>query len=284
MLGLDSGISNISARRRSGPLAITYDFTSGSLPPGVALSRASVAKRVNAAGLLESVLADMPRFDHDADSLLPRGLLVEPAATNLVLQSSDIGQAPWIRSNCIATGNSIAGPDGVTRGGWALGNGYVYQDFAVTSGAIYTTSIWIRANFTATIGLRNLNNPDTVSRTIGPQWQRISVSGVAAGTSCRFLLDNRTVSGFGTFGLEVFLWGAQVESGAMATSPISTAAARADRSADVVGLLPISGSRDVQVTYDDGSMDRIVAQTITSGWWPMLSRPRVRKMTLRATI
>lgn len=51
-------------------------------------SRSSTATRFNASGALEVVESGQPRFDFDPVTLLPRGLLIEEARTNLVLNSA----------------------------------------------------------------------------------------------------------------------------------------------------------------------------------------------------
>lgn len=56
------------------------------LPP-IAFTRASAATRVNAAGLIETVPSDAPRFDHDPMTGARLGLLIEEARTNYLLNS-----------------------------------------------------------------------------------------------------------------------------------------------------------------------------------------------------
>lgn len=45
------------------------------------------ATRTNSAGQIEEVAANTPRFDYDPATLLPRGILIEDAGTNLLLNS-----------------------------------------------------------------------------------------------------------------------------------------------------------------------------------------------------
>ncbi|HEU0223729.1 MAG TPA: Ig domain-containing protein, partial [Paracoccaceae bacterium] len=52
-------------------------------------SRASTASRLTSAGIIEIVVENGPRYDH-APSGTPLGLLVEPAATNWLLQSEEL--------------------------------------------------------------------------------------------------------------------------------------------------------------------------------------------------
>jgi hypothetical protein len=47
-------------------------------------TRASIATVVNSQGLVETVPADAPRFDHDPVTLAPKGLLLKESRTNLL--------------------------------------------------------------------------------------------------------------------------------------------------------------------------------------------------------
>ncbi|MCA1338150.1 hypothetical protein [Pseudooceanicola marinus] len=282
MLGTTCTFAGLAARR-GGPYPLArFEFTGTSLPGGVTLTRTSPALRVNAAGQHESLAADIARFDHDPLTLATRGLLIEPAATNLLLHAADFSEAAWTRSAASLSGGSVTGPEGTSLPGWSLGDGYFYQDFATTNGAQYTTSIWIRANKTATIGLRNLSNSfaSNVSIILGTSWQRFEVTGLADATSSRFLLDNRAEYGFGTTGLEVYLWAAQVEAGATATSPVLSAASQASRAADQPGISGWSGSYDIRLTYDDLSREDLGGQSLSTGWWPTQSRPHLRSLAI----
>ena len=68
------------------PPSLAADFLSGSLG-GLTLTRAGAATCVDAAGVMQVMSADQPRFDHDPVTLAPLGLLIEGAATNLYISS-----------------------------------------------------------------------------------------------------------------------------------------------------------------------------------------------------
>ena len=72
---------------------LVLDFTTGALPDGVSFTRAGSATYFDAAGVLQTALADVPRFDHNPVSGALRGLLVEPSATNRLLNSGFAGGA-----------------------------------------------------------------------------------------------------------------------------------------------------------------------------------------------
>ena len=64
------------------PVDGTGDFT---------VVRGTTATRVNASGLIESVASDVPRLDYTGGGC--PSLLVEPAATNLLLRSEEFDDA-----------------------------------------------------------------------------------------------------------------------------------------------------------------------------------------------
>lgn len=66
----------------------TFDFMGGSLPPGATLTRASTGWYSDSAGVLQSAASDVPRFNYDPSTLALQGLLVEPARTNTIRNSS----------------------------------------------------------------------------------------------------------------------------------------------------------------------------------------------------
>lgn len=75
------------------PLAGSFDFSGGTLPPGATLTRASTGWAFNASNVLTSYAVDLPRFEYAENTGL-RGLWNEPAATDVVRNSSAIGAVP----------------------------------------------------------------------------------------------------------------------------------------------------------------------------------------------
>ena len=70
--------------------------------------RATTATRVNSAGLIESVAINVPRLDYTGGGC-PK-ILVEPLRTNLVLQSGDLSQSVWSKTNyALTSATSIQG-------------------------------------------------------------------------------------------------------------------------------------------------------------------------------
>lgn len=68
--------------------SLALDFTTGSLDPRVTFTRTgNTATVTNSSGVITAINADLPRFDYNPVTLAPRGLLIEEARTNLLLNS-----------------------------------------------------------------------------------------------------------------------------------------------------------------------------------------------------
>lgn len=89
-LGLLSS-TTLSTRRGSGGggggVTLMLDFLTGSLDGRIKFTRASSATYFNSAGVITSANNNVPRFDYSPTTLLPRGLLLEGARTNILLDS-----------------------------------------------------------------------------------------------------------------------------------------------------------------------------------------------------
>jgi hypothetical protein len=72
-------------------------------------ARASVATRVNASGLIESVASGVPRLDYTGGGC--PSLLLEPQRTNLFNFSEQLDNAYWTKGGTVSA-NSTASPDG----------------------------------------------------------------------------------------------------------------------------------------------------------------------------
>jgi hypothetical protein len=70
---------------------LLLDFSNGrTLDPKISITRSSTATRVNEKGVIETVPANQPRFDHDPTTLESLGLLIEEQRTNLFLNSETL--------------------------------------------------------------------------------------------------------------------------------------------------------------------------------------------------
>lgn len=232
------------------------------------LRRASTATYVDGSGVLQTAAVDVVR-------LAESGLLLEPAAMNLLLRSSELNSAPWGLVAATITANAIAAPDGTITAEKlietaATSNHYVAQSVSLTEGQQYAYSqhvkagerghLLITANGSATLHsvAINLANGAVASATGSPQniaaqslqdgWWRVSFAFTAGATASiglevRLSLDgiwaNRSYAGDGSSG--AYVWGAQLETGTAASSYIPTAASAATRAADI--LTPVVWDR-----------------------------------------
>lgn len=296
----------IPADRTIAPVA-AYDFQRGLYHTGAAqvgrssaftFSRASAAAWINSASILVLAAAGDPRFDRWPVTGLPRGLLIEPARTNLLLQSAAFDTASWTKLNATVTANAVAAPDGATAADTlaettATGTHEVSQA-AGTVGAADTLSVFAKAGTRSWIALQlgtaiayfnvstgalgSVTGGTATITAMGSGWYRCTLSVASrASTVNKILLASAsgTSSYTGVATNNAYIWGAQLETGSTATSYIATAAATAARAADAAGLVTAHGLCDARVVYDDGSATTLLNQTLAAGWWPTQARPHV---------
>lgn len=179
------------------------------------------------------------------------GILVEPQATNLVAQSAmGSGLANWNVNSSTITLSSTLAPDGtqtamrvVTTGNSDLN---VSQAVSVTNGATYTGSCWVRG----TAGQQIYFVADGTAAgqllvTFTGQWQRVAKTVVATSVTAYIGFERYNRSGGAHLPDVTFdCWGAQLETGSVATSHIITYGATATRARDdiarALSLLPWS--------------------------------------------
>ena len=239
--------------------------------------RASTATYLGADGLIKTAANNEPRIEFNADGSY-KGLLVEPAATKLVLRSQEFDNAAWNKVNSSVTANDAVAPDGTTTADKLVenaGTGSKTLDkpnISVSSGAIYTVSFFAKksqrhflqismfapefginafGNFNLALGvLGSLGSDSTATiRDFGNGWFLCSLTSTAitssstSGFSARLVTSATSVraesyTGDGTSGF--FIWGAQIEESPVATSYIPTVASTVTRAADVITKTGIS--------------------------------------------
>lgn len=117
---------------------------------GITFSRSSSAYYTNSSGLLASASSGTPRFDYywNGSAMMPKGLLVEGASTNLVLQSQFAGE--WVAQNVTLSANAATAPDGTTTAASVTDNSTnTHHDIfpaliTTTSGTRYTASAFVK--------------------------------------------------------------------------------------------------------------------------------------------
>ncbi len=239
--------------------------------PGIgalAFTRASTGYRRNASGLLESMAADVPRFDHHPGTLAPLGLLIEDARTNLGLRSEELDNAAWSKSETTVSANASVAPDGATTADKAVpstanAEHVVSQTITISAGASLTLSVFAKAagngkfavyavpanSLYATFDLAAgvvaasavVGGGAIVATSIeayGGGWHRCRLTATfGADTSIPVRLQitqSDSPAGFagdGTSG--VLFWGFQAEVGIFSSSYIKTTSATVTRAADI---------------------------------------------------
>jgi hypothetical protein len=255
---------------------LALDFTTGALDPRVTVARAlNTATRVNSSGLIEIINANLPRFDYDPVTLAPKGLLIEESRTNLMLQSQAIDQSPWAVSQLNTTGTPAyidvaASPDGTQNADKLIPNTvstqhYAQQAITLADNTVYALTVYAKAseliairlslgtkagafpgayfNLSTGVVTNEVSSPVSTSITpVGNGWYRCTVvansgtGGTAPQLRIWAISGVNTISFAGNDSDGVLVWGAQVETGAFATSYIPTTTTSLTRNADVVTM------------------------------------------------
>jgi hypothetical protein len=249
-------------------LGSSGDFTVGRL--------LNTATRVNSNGNIEVVNANIPRLDYytSGGTAGCPALLVEPAATNALSYSEEFDNAAWGKSAMtVSTGTTalFTAPDGTTNADKIIatsGNvahninrsgiasaAYTFSVFA-KAGEESVISLWlrgasVRAEFNLVSGtVSNITTTSARIENYGNGWYRCTVYDSTAGTTAHvYGRGGAAYAGNGSDGF--YLWGAQLETGSVATSYIPTTTGTGSRSAEVIS---ISGAVSGCVGQTEGTM------------------------------
>jgi hypothetical protein len=145
-------MSTLGARKalftgRFPPPSLDLNFCAGFLDPRITLTRAAgAATYFDATGTLQNAGTNVPRFDNDPATLAPRGLLIEEARTNLLLNSATLGTQTVTVAAAPNTlsfyGTGTVTLSGVSTAGPLVGTGasdHVSLTFTPTAGSLVCT-------------------------------------------------------------------------------------------------------------------------------------------------
>lgn len=233
----------------------------------VTRSASNSATRVNASGLIETVLDNVPRLDYPLGGIANGcpALLVEPSAQNQMIQSQDLSLAFPSQANTTPSANVSISPDGTQNADrltFVTTGGYRLRNFSIVSGTSYTATLFYKnVDFTTgnifsfqvsdgiVAAMRVNINPvtNTITQAAGPftnvsssienygnGWYRVRISGTASNTGGGWyeLVTNAAKS--------IDLWGFQFETGLIATSYIPTVASPVTRGAETISKTGVS--------------------------------------------
>jgi hypothetical protein len=245
---------------------VSFNFLSGTLNPSITLTRASIGTYYNSSGLLSTAASGAPRFDYNPVTKAASGLLIEEGRTNNLIYSNDVTQSPWSGAGLNNTPPSnTTSPDGTVNGIklTALAGNTQHNEQQQITAAIgtYTASTYLKYSNNQwaavavydpgasawKVGLFDLLNGvtgtshsgTTISMiSVGNGWYRCAVTYTITGANPYigiFIQNTNSVTLTWTaVGTEaIFMYGAQLELGAFATSYIPTTTAAVVRSPDL---------------------------------------------------
>lgn len=264
---------------RSGGPVIGFNFLAGTLPSSITFTGAANSTFYNSSGLITANSTNTPRFDYNPTTLALNGMLIENAATNLVLQSQF--SASWGNTSGTFVAANVTGPDGTTSAGTytentanAQHNIFTSSGITVTANTNYTASCFMKKGTRTTTGLVwstagqasgvrvNIDlNAGTVSagtalgtgnvaatgiQSLPNGWYRVWITGKldAASTSGFVTLEGQSPAGTTTYvgtSSTFFVYGAQLELDVYNkwTSYIPTTTTSLTRSADTAKVTSI---------------------------------------------
>lgn len=241
--------------------------------PGWAFSRSTANYAADLTGTLTSFAIDAPR-------VTDKGLLIEGAATNVLLQSQTFDNASWtslISGSGLApvvTANAATAPDGTATADqvvFSLNGGSASGDISMLSQALtglssstaYAGGLWIKSATPCTILFRHVAGGAYSSLSVTTSWQRFTVAETSIAIVGDFQFGLRGVIG-PTGSATVQVWGGQLETGSVNSSYIPTTTVAVARGADVA-TLTLSGASTADVTANGTTTRAAAASPLVLG-------------------
>ena len=245
--------------------SLALDFLAGApLDSRITFTRSTTATFVGSDGLIQSSAINAPRFDYNPATLAPRGLLIEEQRVNLLLYSEQFDNAAWVKTGSTITANATTSPDGTVNAEKLVENTGVSTQHRVQQavvsviGTSYTYSVYLKAGERTVVTMRIIGTSTFAGCTVnltagtisaitgaatitnaGNGWYRVSITGTAdslLATCYVNLTDGSSITYTGDGVSGAFLYGAQAEAGAFATSYIPTVASTVTRTADSAAI------------------------------------------------
>jgi hypothetical protein len=263
------GLSFYAPFNDLGAGAVNLNLSRGSGSP--TFTRASTATTILSNGLIGSVASGTARSCYSPAGVY-LGYLAEEARTNLCLQSAVNSTAPWAENSTTTTLAALTSPDGVASGAGFISNTaagvaqfhYHKQALSLTTSTTYTLSMWVKykagSGWIWLLGETSANAFcyfDVKNGVVGTATGFVSASMTAYPNGwyrCVATFAKTTATASEEIGIglttadntaqwdstglanaqQVYVWGAQLEQAAFATSYIPTTTATVTRSQDVL--------------------------------------------------
>jgi len=197
----------------------------------ITFTRPTGGSYVDSDGLIKVAGINTPRFDHNPATGECLGLLIEEMSINELARSEQFDNGTsWTINSATVTANSVTSPNGTQTADLLTSTtsatfSRAWQSI-LASGSVITASCYLRADvpFTGSLRLQK-DGVEVVVKdiSIGTNWQRFEITDTSAFTSnCEFhiFLNSNGTAGSSVSGRSLYLWGAQLEEKAFATSYI----------------------------------------------------------------
>ena len=226
---------------------MALDFTTAVLDARVTVTRAlNTATRVNSSGYVESINADLPRFDYDPVSKVCKGLLIEESRQN-IFPYSNAFSTQWTSAGGSIIADDAISPSNTQTASKLTGARYRAPGLAAATRTISCFVKKLDGNHLFTI---RIDSPTSLSAVYNLNTGAVSSTPAGWTTSmqdfgngwyrCIATLPDAIVNAVlispNGGGASCYIWEAQLEAGAFATSLIPTNGSSLTRNADVVSM------------------------------------------------
>jgi hypothetical protein len=228
---------------------------------------------------------NIPRLDYSLGSC--PSLLVEPQRTNILLRSQEFDNATWTKTNTSVTANNTTSPDGTANAeklsatiATVVTPAEIIQSTSQLGSTTYSYSVYAKKSTSNFIALRHTGvsgnpyawfnlNTGTIGtvqsgitakiESVGNGWYRCTIVGttpsVVSVNRVDMIVSDNDANYVCAINGSIFIYGAQLEAGAYATSYIPTTTASVTRNADVISKTGISSliNSEAGVIYYEGS-------------------------------